>query len=330
MTDAGRAPDATQSPNTVGERLRAAREAKGLSLAEVAARTRVPLRHLEAIETSNFAGLPSATYAVGFVRSYARAVDADEVQLAHDTRIEVANTVRAQPAYQPYEVADPKRVPSRGTVIVATGLGIAVLVLAALFFATTLFWGKGPSSAGAPPVVATVPTPTPTAPAVPTGGQVRLTANDEVWVRIYDADDKTLKLGTMKPGESYDVPADAKNPMINVGRPDKLAITLNGSAVAPLGDGSRAIKDVPIGGAALAARASGQPAPAPSASATSSVPAAFASPSRPRAERTSRPRPRPSDLVRPSQDNETRRANERSPEPRATATAAPATTPGAP
>ena len=305
MTDQGRGEDATLFPRTVGERLRAAREAKGLSLPEVAARTRVPLRHLEAIENSNFAGLPSSTYAVGFVRSYARAVDADEVKLAHDTRVEVANTTRATPAYQPYEIADPKRVPSKGVVIVATGVGIAVLVLAALFFATSLFRG-GQAGVGAPPVVATVPaaaprpTPTPVA-----GGQVRLTATDEVWIRIYDAADTTLKLGTMKPGETFDVPPTANNPMINVGRPDKLAITLNGSAVAPLGTGERAIKDVPIGAAALAARAAGQPAPAPSpsASASSTVPAAFSAPApsatsarrQPVASRTpDRPRPRPS------------------------------------
>jgi cytoskeleton protein RodZ len=311
MTDQGRGEDATLFPRTVGERLRAAREAKGLSLPEVAARTRVPLRHLEAIEASDFAGLPSATYAVGFVRSYARAVDADEVKLAHDTRIEVANTTRATPAYQPYEIADPKRVPSKGVVIVATGVGIAVLVLAALFFATSLFRG-GQAGVGAPPVVADVPiaaprpTPTPAA-----GGQVRLTATDEVWVRIYDAADTTLKLGTMKAGETFDVPPTANNPMINVGRPDKLAITLNGSAVAPLGTGERAIKDVPIGAAALAARAAGQPAPAPSpsasgspsASASTTVPTAFAAPApsatsarrQPSASRTpERPRPRPS------------------------------------
>ena len=107
MTEAARGDEATLFPGTVGERLRASREALGLSLADVAARTRIPLRHLEAIETSNFAGLPSVTYAVGFVRAYARAVGADEVALARDTRAEVANTTRAKPRYEPYEVADP-------------------------------------------------------------------------------------------------------------------------------------------------------------------------------------------------------------------------------
>jgi cytoskeletal protein RodZ len=45
-----------------------------MSLAEIGARTRVPLRHLEAIEASNYGALPSPTYAVGFVRAYARAL----------------------------------------------------------------------------------------------------------------------------------------------------------------------------------------------------------------------------------------------------------------
>ena len=47
MTDTVPADDVTLFPKTVGERLREAREAQGLSLAEVGARTRVPLRQLE-------------------------------------------------------------------------------------------------------------------------------------------------------------------------------------------------------------------------------------------------------------------------------------------
>ncbi|MDQ2878689.1 MAG: DUF4115 domain-containing protein [Pseudomonadota bacterium] len=59
---------------------------------------------------------------------------------------------------------------------------------------------------------------------------------------------------TLKTGDHYDVPADAKGPMINVGRPDQLQITVNGSAVPPLGDGGHALKDVGISVAALTAR----------------------------------------------------------------------------
>ena len=43
---------------TVGARLKAGRERLGMSLADLAAQTRVPTRHLESIERSEFAALP--------------------------------------------------------------------------------------------------------------------------------------------------------------------------------------------------------------------------------------------------------------------------------
>ena len=64
-----------------------------------------------------------------------------------------------------------------------------------------------------------------------------LAATDEVWLRVYDADNKTLYLGTMKPGERFEVPAGARDPKINVGRPDKLQVTINGAAMPALDDG---------------------------------------------------------------------------------------------
>lgn len=257
MTDAERGDHAMTPPPPVGERLRIAREETGLALAEVASRTRVPLRHLEAIERSDYAGLPSATYAVGFVKAYARAIGADEVALAHDARIEVARTTRATAPYQPYAMADPTRVPSRTTVIVAAGVALAVAVLAILWFASGMT-GQGTDAPVAvpPPVAVAVPAAAPP-PAPMAAGEVILTATDEVWMRVYDATNQTLYLGTMKPGEAFTVPANANDPMINVGRPDKLRVTLNGSLVAPLGTGERAIKDVRVGGSALAARADG-------------------------------------------------------------------------
>ena len=129
-----------------------------------------------------------------------------------------------------------------------------------------------------------MPTATPAAAQNPASGHVTLTATDAVWLRVYDADDKTLYLGTMKAGDKFDVPADAKDPKINVGRPDKLTVTLNGSALPPLGDGSRPIKGIAVSAAALSARVSGTPAAAPAAGAaaaptsTPARPAAFTDP----------------------------------------------------
>ena len=258
MTDAA-GPSPVPTPATGGQMLRAAREARGLTLDEVGARTRVPLRHLQAIEASDYAQLPSPTYAVGFAKAFARAVGADEVAVGSRIRTEVASLGRRQTDYTPYEVADPARVPSRGVAILGIGAALAVLVFALLWFGSGWTRSGEPGRADAPAPagpVASAPVPA-ASPAVPTGGQVTLAATDEVWLRVYDADNKTLYQGIMKQGDRFDVPAAAREPKINVGRPDKLQVTLNGSAVPPLGSGARPIKDVRVDAPSIAARLSG-------------------------------------------------------------------------
>lgn len=252
-----RADGAVAAMASPGSILLAARTATGLSLAEVGARTRVPLRHLEAIETGAYADLPSPTYAVGFSKAYARAVGADEVAIAAAVRQDVAKLGRRQPEYTPYEIADPSRVPSRGVAVVGLGVAVAVLILIGLWYGTSLFRGGSQQAEPAPAFtpVAAAPAPAPTGLANK-AEQVTLTAQDELWLRVHDGD-KTLFQGTMKAGDHYDVPTDAAAPMIDVARPDKVAVTLNGSAVPPLGRGATPIRDVAISGAALMARASG-------------------------------------------------------------------------
>lgn len=296
------APQGGSTTTGAGADLRAARDAAGLSLAEVASRTRVPQRYLEAIERGDYAALPSPTYAVGFAKAYARAIGADEVAVANDVRAGVA-TLERRPEYEPYEVPDPARVPSRGVAIVGLGVALAVLILVGLWYGTDLLHGgtRGENAPAQTTVARAVPAPAaPVAkPAVPTGGQVVLTAGDDVWLRVYDADNKTLYLGTMKPGERFAVPATANDPMINVGRPDKLAVTLDGKPVPPLGTGERAIKDVKVSGTAIAARLAGAPLVTPTPTAASSGSARTTA----RRERTAPP---------PRRLTETQRANRES------------------
>ena len=313
MDDAEPVAGGTAGPTTAGGRLRAAREEQVLSLEEVGRRTRVPLRHLEAVEAGDYRALPSPTYAVGFARAYARAVGLPDQQVAAEVRTEVNRIGPRQPEYQPYETADPARVPSRGVAIVALGLALALLILGGLWFASTRFAGTG-GEAGTTPanaVVASVPA-APAPPPRPTGGQVSLTATDAVWLRVYDADDKTLFIGNMKAGDRFDVPPGARDPKINVGRPDKLQVALNGSNVPPLGDGSRPIKGVRVSGEAIAQRLSGAPAaPTPAASpgpAAGATPAASASREVPPAFRPAAPTPAASPSPR-RQLSETQRAN---------------------
>ncbi|KQN93802.1 hypothetical protein ASE95_02490 [Sphingomonas sp. Leaf231] len=257
-------PAGSSQPGTVGGRLRAAREAQGLTVAEVAARTRVTQRFLEALEDDRLDLLPSPTYASGFARAYARAVGLDQAEIGRGIRSELARGAMPMRQHHIEEIADPSRGPSRGLVIVAAGVALAVLVLGVLWLTTGMFRGtqevpevaavSGPAGATR---TAPVPTPSPT----PALGKVVLTAKNEVWMRVYDGANKTLFTGTLQPGQTFEVPAGTERPMLNIGRPDQLAITVDGRALPPLGDGKRAMKDVGVSAPALAERFAGVSSP---------------------------------------------------------------------
>lgn len=63
---------------TLGGWFQQARERQGFSLEQIAAKTRIPQRHLQALEEEDFASLPAKVFTKGFVRSYARALGLDE------------------------------------------------------------------------------------------------------------------------------------------------------------------------------------------------------------------------------------------------------------
>ena len=69
---------------TIGEQLRASREAKGLSLDALAHTTRVQPRYLAAIERNDVAAVPPRPFGRGFVRAYAKEIGLDPDRTAHD------------------------------------------------------------------------------------------------------------------------------------------------------------------------------------------------------------------------------------------------------
>ncbi len=65
----------------VGAALRAAREAQGLTVADVAERVKFSARQVEALEADDTSRLPQGTFLRGFIRSYARVLHLDESAL---------------------------------------------------------------------------------------------------------------------------------------------------------------------------------------------------------------------------------------------------------
>ncbi len=303
------AEDPNLFPATVGERLRSAREAQGLDLPEVASRTRIPQRHLEAIEKGNYAGLPSITYALGFAKAYARAVGADEVAIARELRTELhRNPERAAPV-PAYETSDPARVPPRGLAIFGVILALVLIAGAVVYYGTDLFRGSAPAPetlATEEPVANAVDNgamANAATPVVANGGQVSLVALDTVWIRVTDAKGVKLVEKELAPGERYDVPADADHPRIRTGGPEKIQVTLNGSNIDPLG---RAGTTVDVDVSADALRNRNQPGAGPIAGAT---PAASSAPAAPRRQRpaaglsVSTPSPAPAEPAATSAGN---------------------------
>lgn len=68
------APGGGPEPTSLGEMLRAAREAKRLSVPDLIRATRIVPRYIEAIEEDRFTDLPPPPYAQIFLTSYAKAV----------------------------------------------------------------------------------------------------------------------------------------------------------------------------------------------------------------------------------------------------------------
>lgn len=68
---------------SVGEFFRQVRETKGLTVDEVASKTRIRADFVKALEEGNFAKLPDQVFARGFVRSYARSLGLDEEDAIH-------------------------------------------------------------------------------------------------------------------------------------------------------------------------------------------------------------------------------------------------------
>lgn len=229
---------------TAGEQLRAAREAKGLSLEEVAGQTRIPQRHLESLEQSDWSRLPAPTYTMGFAKSYASAVGLDRTEIGDRLRSEMGGT---RPEYsvasEVFEPADPARTMPRWLVVAAIG----AVILAILLFNWLNNRSLQPDEAAEPVAneqVAAAPAPAPV-PAAPQGPVV-LSASEPVWLSISERGGGKLYEGVLNPGTDFTVPTTATAPLLRTGKPEALRITVGGQAAPAVGPAATTVRDVSL------------------------------------------------------------------------------------
>jgi cytoskeleton protein RodZ len=120
------------SAGTVGHILRTKRVELGFELADAARETRIPLRHLDAIESDSYDKQPLYPYAVGFVRNYAKFLGLDADPVVRQFKSETTSQDPSVTATAP-EPLDESRLPTRGLVIGSVLAGAAVLGLIGYF-----------------------------------------------------------------------------------------------------------------------------------------------------------------------------------------------------
>ena len=218
---------------TVGERLRAAREKQKMNLEDIAAQTRIPLRHLESIETADWDHLPAPTYTVGFAKSYASAVGLDRTEIGEQLREEMGGQRFTASQTEVLEAADPARTMPKWLVFGAIAAVILLIVVMSWLNRRSLDQTDEPAPAtpaATAPVQPAQPAPTPAQPAA-TQGPVVLTALGPAWIQVKDQG-KTLFEGELAAGQTYAVPPTAVAPLLKAGKPEALQIKV-GAATAP-------------------------------------------------------------------------------------------------
>lgn len=250
-----------------GDRLRLARESAGLSLADIATRTRITQRHLQAIENSDFSTLPGRTYVTGFARAYARAVDLPEAEVAASIRAELEeDEYGSRPTYEAYEPTDPARLPTARltwtlvivTLLLASAYGVWRFLSIEPDEALIAAQNRAADASEAPATKATAATPAKPGAAVAANAPVVLTGLSEVWIGFDDAKGKTENWRTLDAGETYEVPpAYIEQFTLRTSIPQALKVTVDGRDVGAIGPADTLVKAISLKPADLLARAGG-------------------------------------------------------------------------
>ncbi|MDQ3634418.1 MAG: helix-turn-helix domain-containing protein [Acidobacteriota bacterium] len=78
-------------PESLGEKLRQAREEQGITISEVAEQTRISALYLESIENDDYRTLPGGIFNKGFVKSFAKYVGVDENEALQDYAVIISS-----------------------------------------------------------------------------------------------------------------------------------------------------------------------------------------------------------------------------------------------
>lgn len=238
----------------LGSDLRQARERAGLSLPDLFARTRIPLRHLASIENNDFDKVPPGIFLRSFIRTYAREVRVDpeaaiaEYRSMTDPISEFpteSKAVPVEPETPSEAVLHELNVPRIRWDFVLVAPALLIGVLAVNRYSADKSSDTPHTTVAVPPAApASIAPPIPTAQpiqvvqAIPvattgTGLQMEIRAQDHCWVRAVVDGQPTLER-LLLPGETQSLTAQ-RDIVLRVGDPAAFSYSVNGQAGQPLG-----------------------------------------------------------------------------------------------
>lgn len=229
----------------LGERFRAAREARGLSLSDVAEQIRIRSVYLAAIEDENWPAIGAPVYIRGFLRTYARFLGLEPEDVVRDF-----NNERAQP--EPVEGETFGARPTVGTTpsrnlswMIWVASAVAVLLIAFVVYneltlraRTTDVAAASPTPSAAAELPSNAPSPaasgapeaSPLPSSLPNSLEIRLSAPS--WVRVV-VDGNVSMEGTFPAGTVKQF--HGKVALLRIGNAGGVAILVDGKDVGKLG-----------------------------------------------------------------------------------------------
>lgn len=218
--------------------LRLARERLGLSLRDVADRTRIRVTILDAIENQDIERLPPAIFTRGFVKAYAREVGLDPettaAQYAALVEPSTAPSEHVRPT-RPADVSLPDSLSERERSSLVTA---ALIVAAGLVFVLINPWTSSPPSAdtdASATAVATTGETRATQPGVPRTPNMRidLAPQGPCWIEA-TADGERVIYRLLNAGDRYAIEG-YEDLVLKVGDPAALVFSIDGTRGRLLG-----------------------------------------------------------------------------------------------
>lgn len=259
----------------IGERLRQAREERGLSLIDVEQATRIRRKFLRALEEERTDVFSGWVHLRGFLRNYALFLGMDPDEMVEVYRKEVWRRHEESPrVFAPQKVLAQRRPLLRLDLLILFG-AVVVLLLVALWGDQQGWWSLGvlpdvptavPTTAvpegmetGTPeptsevdrPLVLPTPTPRPTNTPVPTPtatptptvlDRVVLTvrAVDRAWMQVV-VDGEEVFAGFMEPGEEQTWEGQ-EYVTLSTGNAGGIEVIVNGAELPPLGEPGEVVR----------------------------------------------------------------------------------------